>query len=49
MCNQKKILHYMSHDDSGSVLLTRPWLKVLHRVEIYDVTTTKNDVVHHVN
>jgi hypothetical protein len=39
----------MSHDDSGSVLLTRPWLKVLHRVEIYDVTTTENAVVHHVN
>ena len=28
-----------SHD-SGSVLLTRPWLKVLHMVEIYDVTTS---------
>jgi len=38
----------MSHD-SGSMLLTRPWLKVFHRVQICDVTTTKNAILHHVN
>ena len=38
----------MTHD-SGSVLPTRPWLEVLQRVHIYDVTSNNNAVVHHNN
>jgi ribonuclease HI len=38
----------MTHD-SGSVLPTRPWLEVLKRVHIYDVTANNNAVVHQHN
>lgn len=31
------------------MLPTRPWLQVLQRVQIYDVTTNKNAVVRHNN
>jgi hypothetical protein len=38
----------MPHD-SGSVLPNKPWLEVLQRVQIYDVTTNNNAVMHNNN